>query len=98
MIRRPPRSTLFSYTTLFRSDQSLFSVTGLTWLMLDANASLVHLWFGLASSSSSSSSIQTRAEGATRWSTKHTHTHTHTHTAFLHISQTLKRTAFLHTS
>src|SRR3712207_7364068 len=26
MIRRPPRSTLFPYTTLFRSDQPLFVV------------------------------------------------------------------------
>src|SRR5256885_8189365 len=26
MIRRPPRSTLFPYTTLFRSSQSTFSV------------------------------------------------------------------------
>src|SRR3712207_7496838 len=28
MIRRPPRSTLFPYTTLFRSDQSLRQVFG----------------------------------------------------------------------
>src|SRR3712207_7151009 len=26
MIRRPPRSTLFPYTTLFRSDQGLFGI------------------------------------------------------------------------
>src|SRR2546422_1975877 len=30
MIRRPPRSTLFPYTTLFRSDQQ---APGLTWLL-----------------------------------------------------------------
>src|SRR3712207_8485136 len=29
MIRRPPRSTLFPYTTLFRSD--LVRVSGVTW-------------------------------------------------------------------
>src|SRR5437016_13116979 len=28
MIRRPPRSTLFPYTTLFRSDPATFSTTG----------------------------------------------------------------------
>src|SRR5438309_5307855 len=28
MIRRPPRSTLFPYTTLFRSHQTLLGVTG----------------------------------------------------------------------
>src|SRR5690242_21430161 len=27
MIRRPPRSTLFPYTTLFRSDHEVFDVT-----------------------------------------------------------------------
>src|SRR3712207_9573738 len=27
MIRRPPRSTLFPYTTLFRSDQGIYPVT-----------------------------------------------------------------------
>src|SRR3989441_4034027 len=30
MIRRPPRSTLFPYTTLFRSDTSAISFSGLT--------------------------------------------------------------------
>src|SRR5256885_10834651 len=30
MIRRPPRSTLFPYTTLFRSDTTSFGVDGLT--------------------------------------------------------------------
>src|SRR5260221_5454342 len=28
MIRRPPRSTLFPYTTLFRSSESLTAITG----------------------------------------------------------------------
>src|SRR3712207_9361730 len=28
MIRRPPRSTLFPYTTLFRSDQVVFELLG----------------------------------------------------------------------
>src|SRR5256885_3338033 len=30
MIRRPPRSTLFPYTTLFRSDTTSFGVDGLS--------------------------------------------------------------------
>src|SRR5258705_10729924 len=31
MIRRPPRSTLFPYTTLFRSKRRIFGHTGRTW-------------------------------------------------------------------
>src|SRR3712207_7005766 len=38
MIRRPPRSTLFPYTTLFRSDQmarlNLFMIAVLVWALL----------------------------------------------------------------
>src|SRR3712207_9305702 len=32
MIRRPPRSTLFPYTTLFRSDQVLLDLDGTLWV------------------------------------------------------------------
>src|SRR5438876_9268043 len=35
MIRRPPRSTLFPYTTLFRSDVLLYSTVGLAWERLN---------------------------------------------------------------
>src|SRR3712207_6990923 len=35
MIRRPPRSTLFPYTTLFRSRVALISLSGLRHLELD---------------------------------------------------------------
>src|SRR2546427_4348890 len=31
MIRRPPRSTLFPYTTLFRSNQPFFGDGGCSW-------------------------------------------------------------------
>src|SRR5256885_4799257 len=34
MIRRPPRSTLFPYTTLFRSPRRSASVGTATWLVL----------------------------------------------------------------
>src|SRR5256885_8452182 len=43
MIRRPPRSTLFPYTTLFRSDLDVFRA------LLDAHASLVHATYKGAS-------------------------------------------------
>src|SRR5437016_11357733 len=33
MIRRPPRSTLFPYTTLFRSDVDVFSDDDMEWAM-----------------------------------------------------------------
>src|SRR5256885_8247795 len=33
MIRRPPRSTLFPYTTLFRSSSSVLTVNGLVGLV-----------------------------------------------------------------
>src|SRR5256885_9064104 len=36
MIRRPPRSTLFPYTTLFRSPQIIVSIAGMLVLLLDA--------------------------------------------------------------
>ena len=32
MIRRPPRSTLFPYTTLFRSKQAADDITGIAYL------------------------------------------------------------------
>src|SRR6266480_5405360 len=37
MIRRPPRSTLFPYTTLFRSDlrTELYRITGMDWTQVD---------------------------------------------------------------
>src|SRR5258708_13008872 len=38
MIRRPPRSTLFPYTTLFRSAGSLWASASLTHLMLASMA------------------------------------------------------------
>src|SRR5258706_3497186 len=44
MIRRPPRSTLFPYTTLFRSD--MFGATlWATYGFLQRNAKLTHLAF-----------------------------------------------------
>src|SRR2546427_9463521 len=38
MIRRPPRSTLFPYTTLFRSEAELFEVldcSGMVWVEVE---------------------------------------------------------------
>src|SRR5256885_13583831 len=40
MIRRPPRSTLFPYTTLFRSVQQLKRQEKLTVLLVEQNAAL----------------------------------------------------------
>src|SRR5256885_3611600 len=40
MIRRPPRSTLFPYTTLFRSVQRLNRQEKLTVLLVEQNAAL----------------------------------------------------------
>src|SRR2546427_13082185 len=44
MIRRPPRSTLFPYTTLFRSSATLFSVPTLIITIPATIATL--LWIG----------------------------------------------------
>src|SRR5438876_1518156 len=50
MIRRPPRSTLFPYTTLFRSDEILLSngdpITGevVTGTILSINSEQVSVW------------------------------------------------------
>src|SRR3989442_11399692 len=51
MIRRPPRSTLFPYTTLFRSSHALtfpglFSPTGLLGAGPQSTAWLYILWHG----------------------------------------------------
>src|SRR5256885_4715440 len=40
MIRRPPRSTLFPYTTLFRSDQSLYPSDSVPALLRRLNNAL----------------------------------------------------------
>src|SRR5256885_4005316 len=40
MIRRPPRSTLFPYTTLFRSDVRASTVSGFGFCQVDARSSL----------------------------------------------------------
>src|SRR3712207_7544375 len=40
MIRRPPRSTLFPYTTLFRSEDSNLAISGLSVADPDAGANL----------------------------------------------------------
>src|SRR2546430_10684031 len=41
MIRRPPRSTLFPYTTLFRSHQNYFLLQAKPENLLDAQAKIV---------------------------------------------------------
>jgi len=44
MIRRPPRSTLFPYTTLFRSEQTVlvFNVVDFHWLRLELGLRASH--------------------------------------------------------
>src|SRR2546428_3449172 len=42
MIRRPPRSTLFPYTTLFRSNVATANVVGVLW------AAAMFAWFFLS--------------------------------------------------
>src|SRR2546421_8733598 len=49
MIRRPPRSTLFPYTTLFRSilclyAVGLFLILGAAWCVLPPDSSPTRLW------------------------------------------------------
>src|SRR5258708_24980617 len=51
MIRRPPRSTLFPYTTLFRSDKSTSSKL--------SNFSLIIVYFPLKTSSCDQSLLKT---------------------------------------
>src|SRR3712207_8768193 len=48
MIRRPPRSTLFPYTTLFRSSALLTPIAlgYLVWLEVAGRATLGHLGWG----------------------------------------------------
>src|SRR2546427_2902647 len=43
MIRRPPRSTLFPYTTLFRSSPLTGALAGVAWDSLQPATSLVEL-------------------------------------------------------
>src|SRR2546422_8532661 len=44
MIRRPPRSTLFPYTTLFRSHQALVELVESTQRRWQLHGALVRLW------------------------------------------------------
>src|SRR2546430_4334351 len=48
MIRRPPRSTLFPYTTLFRSLSRVIVATRLDFIIAVASVALVFLMGGLA--------------------------------------------------
>src|SRR5690554_7663903 len=41
MIRRPPRSTLFPYTTLFRSKSGRVAAEGLANVLIDGNEAVV---------------------------------------------------------
>src|SRR5437773_7025786 len=43
MLRRPPRSTLFPYTTLFRSLHPLLRLALSTWILLDRDAVITDL-------------------------------------------------------
>src|SRR2546426_11680431 len=43
MIRRPPRSTLFPYTTLFRSDPNLATTREIVLAAIDAGADVIEL-------------------------------------------------------
>src|SRR5256885_8676651 len=49
MIRRPPRSTLFPYTTLFRSNATINGVQGQGILLVDGSLSVQggFQWFGI---------------------------------------------------
>src|SRR5258707_11047182 len=66
MIRRPPRSTLFPYTTLFRSPRARMSVStesafGLAMVSISAAVSPKSLW----------NEIGPAPEGRSRWSPYH---------------------------
>src|SRR3712207_3296114 len=69
MIRRPPRSTLFPYTTLFRSAQVLLSTQGLGDKPLAVISAGEHepIWFELQDelAALSSDSVHRAVEGAT---------------------------------
>src|SRR2546425_6875240 len=62
MIRRPPRSTLFPYTTLFRSFLKLFQIPhpAMTFVTLDEHADTINNGFFI--NSSTASSWQDRSE------------------------------------
>src|ERR1035438_668833 len=49
MIRRPPRSTLFPYTTLFRSGENVIAVRASSGLQVSSTVSLVAVQPGIFS-------------------------------------------------
>src|SRR5256884_3945191 len=68
MIRRPPRSTLFPYTTLFRSQRTLDVAEGILhpreqgyrWKPLQSCLAACSLWYTTVSTASSSDRKSTR--------------------------------------
>src|SRR4029434_7424535 len=76
MIRRPPRSTLFPYTTLFRTHTHTYKHTLCLCLCLSLSHSLSHTHTHSASLALSLS---------------HTHTHTHSLSELLHCVKESKR-------
>src|SRR5256885_5185659 len=47
MIRRPPRSTLFPYTTLFRSDPPTIKYIGFAFVIVKVVSSISKRWYDI---------------------------------------------------
>src|SRR5690349_23864408 len=60
MIRRPPRSTLFPYTTLFRSVRKIF--IGQRWFALPTWGLVVIVWLSASRSEEHTSELQSRRD------------------------------------
>src|SRR5690349_23630740 len=96
MIRRPPRSTLFPYTTLFRSGQRLQRLTHLLDTDMGHQA-LIHIADGFFRSEEHTSELQSRRDLVCRLllekkkkKTNKKQAKVHTNTYMMHVRGTLR--------
>src|SRR2546430_17444464 len=71
MIRRPPRSTLFPYTTLFRSHERRFAHRGLRGQPVPVDEPLAHLRIHREVADARSEERRVGKECRSRWSPYH---------------------------
>src|SRR3712207_8925251 len=97
MIRRPPRSTLFPYTTLFRSVGCEHGVCGACTVLVDGRAVRSCLMFAVSAIDSEITTVEGLAEEEDRKSTRLNSSHANISYAVFCLKKK-KKTQLVHSS